>query len=67
MQVFECELKEFLNFKNDFKFKNITSYYSFEYYDDHMLAFNHYNVGKGAKMKYIDLLNKIDIKKLTIA
>jgi hypothetical protein len=65
LQVFVCKLNNFVDFKNDFKFKNITSYYSFEYYENHLIAFNHYNIGDGVKMKYTDLLNKISLKQLT--
>ena len=61
-----CEVNDLISFKNDFEFKNITSYHSFEYFDNHLLAFNNYNVGFGKKIKYVDQLREIDVKNLVI-
>ena len=40
VEILVCEMSENIDFKNDFKFNNITYYYSFEYFEEYLIAFN---------------------------
>jgi len=47
-RTYVCETNDTLNFKDMFKFPNVTTYHSFQYLDSTSLTyFKHYNVGNG--------------------
>ena len=50
-----------IDFKKDFKIKNISYLHSFEYFEDYLIAYKYYNVGTGNKIMYKDL-TKLDSK-----
>ena len=70
VKTFVCKVNENCDFKNDFKFANVTNFHSFVFDIDHMYAFRYYNIGTGKKILYKDLLclkNEDLIKKLNEA
>ena len=56
--IYVCKTNETLDFKNDFKFPNISSYHSFEYYQEFLLAFRYYNIGAGLSFEYKSLISQ---------
>jgi hypothetical protein len=74
VKAFVCKVNENCDFKNDFKFQNITNFHSFKYESDHLFAYRYYNIGTGKKIFYKDLLclkndvltNKLNKDLLTI-
>ena len=45
-----CEMNETLDFNDDFVFKKITKFYSFEYIEEKIKSFNFFNVGNGVEI-----------------
>ena len=55
VQTFLCKIND-VSFKNDFKFPiSISLYYSFVYENEELIAFKHYNIGTGLRLKYQSL------------
>ena len=74
VMAFVCEMNDSLDFKTDFKLKNITQFHSFVYSNDSICLFRFYNVGSGVdkkieslmSMKNVDLVKKVKNACLTI-
>ncbi len=70
--VYVCPEQE-IDFKEDFNFNLISTYNSFVYHDDYLVAYKYNNIGNGEKFYYKNLLkkgrdkinNKIKLMKIT--
>jgi hypothetical protein len=59
VRAYVCETNDSLDFKNMFKFPNVTNYHSFEFKDpNNMTFYRHYKIGKGETKKVEDFLEK---------